>query len=75
MREKHRRIPRRTLGSPTRTDGLSTRDWVLANEVGWGMPHGAIAVLAATAVALRSLGMQPGRFATWVAGRGRGRHT
>lgn len=48
---------------------MSTRDWLLLNEIGWGVPQGWVAAAAAVAVMLRSLGWQVARFASWLASR------
>jgi len=53
MRDK-RRIKRRVA-----SDGkaaayeVGTAQWVLANEVGWGLPHGLVAILAGIVVGER----------------------
>ena len=74
MREKLRRIRRRPARRKARTEGMSTADWVLVNEAGWGVPHGWVAALAGVAVGARALGYQVGRLAVWLAGlQGRSR--
>lgn len=56
MRDK-----RRTRGRPVAYDGTAaayeagTADWVLANEAGWGFPHGGVVFLAGIVVAARAV--------------------
>ncbi len=74
MREKLRRGRRRPTRHKVRTEGMSTADWVLVNEAGWGVPHGWLAALAGVVVGVRALGYQVGRLVVRLAGlRGRTR--
>jgi hypothetical protein len=49
-----------------------TTEWVFWNEVGWGMPHGVIGLVAWAALALRTVRGALGRLAGAVGSRGRG---
>ena len=53
MRNKRRTRRRVDSGGKVAADVVGTADWVLANEVGWGLPHGLVAILAATIVGER----------------------
>ena len=55
MRGK-RRTRRRVAADGTAVAyGVGTADWVLANEVGWGLPHGGVAILAGIIVGARAV--------------------
>jgi hypothetical protein len=53
MRDK--RPTRRRVASDgnAAADEVGTAEWVLANEVGWGLPHGLVAILAGIVVGER----------------------
>lgn len=72
MREKVRRIRRRPVRHKVRTEGMSTADWLLVNEAGWGVPHGWLAAFAGVVVGVRALGYEVGRLVVRLA-RFRGR--
>jgi uncharacterized membrane protein SpoIIM required for sporulation len=71
MRSKLRAPGRPPPRRPARRKGQPTADWLLENEVGWGLPHGIVALLAALVVAARGIGWQVRRVAAWAARRGR----
>ena len=61
MRDK-RRTRRRVSADPDRAPyEAGTADWVLANEAGWGLPHGLVALFAGIVVGVGAAAWQIGR--------------
>ncbi len=65
MRQKTRRFLR-TREKPPAPTAESTADWVIENELGWGLPHAAIAVIAIILVAVRVIGWELDRLEGWL---------
>lgn len=66
MRDKRR--TRRPVASPGSAAAYQagTADWVIANEAGWGVPHGGVVLLAGVIVGARAVAWLVGRMATAV---------
>lgn len=71
MRQKTRRFSRKRERPPARS-AESTADWVIENELGWGVPHVAIAAIAIFVLALRVVGWELDRLEGWLARLRRG---
>ena len=71
MRDKRRTRRRVAADGKAAADEVGTADWVLANEAGWGLPHGGVAILAGIVVGTRAVTWQIARIA---AAFGRGLH-
>jgi hypothetical protein len=54
------------LPPTARRPHVGTADWVLANEAGWGFPHGGVAILAGIIVGARAVAWQIDRIAAAV---------
>jgi hypothetical protein len=65
MRQKTRRFLR-TRDKPPARPAESTADWVIENELGWGLPHAAIAAIAIFLVAVRVIGWELDRLEGWL---------
>ncbi|HEY3334212.1 MAG TPA: hypothetical protein VGK16_03155 [Candidatus Limnocylindrales bacterium] len=67
MRDE-RRIRARAVASDRRVAAsrVGTADWVLANEAGWGFPHGGVVFLAGIVVGARGLALLIARIAAAV---------
>ena len=63
MRDKRRTRRRVAADGKATTGHVGTADWVLANEVGWGLPHGGVAILAGIIVGARAVAWQIDRIA------------
>lgn len=65
MRQKF--LPSRVRRSSARTHPAeSTADWLIENELGWGLPHALFAVLAMVLLAARALGWEMDRLSAWL---------
>ena len=71
MRQKIRRPLQPGRIRPHRTPPAErTADWVIENELGWGLPHAAIGLLAILIVAARVVGWELDRLDAWLERRG-----
>jgi hypothetical protein len=69
MREKIRR-PARRRRRPTSTSTASNpAEWLLWAELGWGVPHPNLAVLAAAVLGVRGVARLADRLVAWIARR------
>ena len=66
MRDKRQTRRRVASDGKAAADDVRTADWVLATEVGGGLPHGPVALLAGIVVGARAAAWLVGRIAAMV---------